>query len=141
MSCAVQGCYTLHGMPFLTPCALVTLHKGQLVKVSTARSIDLDVFPPLVQVICHLFQAQLHLAEGGRRSAAESLAAAQAALNRLPPESGGIQSQLRLHHLLLETIQQLAEGETGTGMLTGIDPATGPVTRLPCDKQICDAVE
>lgn len=112
-------------MPFLAPCALVTEHKGQLSKVTTASSINVDVFPPLVQVICHLFQAQLHLAEGGRRVAAESLAAAQAALNCLPLESGRIQSQLQLHHLLLETIQQLAEGETGSGMLTGNAAATG----------------
>ena len=72
------------------------------------------------QVICLLFQAQLQLAEGGRAAAAESLSAAQAALSRLVADSGDIGGQLALHVLLLETIRQLADGEIGTSMLTGV---------------------
>lgn len=85
-----------------------------------------------MQVLCHLFRAQLQLqqqvgAEAGgsaaRGAAKGSLAAAAAAAEQLLEGSGAAAAQLRLHMLLLETLRQLAAGETGSGMLTGA-PAT-----------------
>lgn len=69
--------------------------------------------------MCHLFRAQLQLVEGPRDEARDSLAAAAEAAEQLPEGAGATGSQFRLHVLLLETLRQLASGETGSGMRTG----------------------